>query len=531
MRNIDRQSPTAALTWLRGQLDRLWRSVMVQRPAVRWGLGLAAAVGLVVAGYWTVTSYSTTGVRFLAAQQRFSSDDLIKICRAFDHESIEYHVDPQRRVEVAADQFDQARALLAKLDLGQHSIDEIRSESSGWSILESPLEREQRKELAREKILEGIIGRLDGVVWSLVSIHRPSTLTARRSNAKPTAFVYIETEGNRKLPYQTVQSIPGYLIGYEPDLTPGSISVMDRRGTRYLDPGDPALVDTSRNRAREEKLKEEIEEKLDWIKGVRVSVLLLGPRGTTGAITGAALRQVGAAEPIVASRTGHPEPQADSAGQHPTIGLNHPLKLEPMPVTKSPSPDGPVLAPEKRGPAITAPAVQLGERGGERGRVLVQVPRSFYWNADVRADDREPSPQDLRAMADWTEKHIKSVVNLVIREPESWTVDVERIADELSMNRPIALPSHADSRRRYLDWGIVGAAGAVVSVLLALGSWIQVARRPARLPEPAPKGRRYHVDSASEPGPSERVRELIRRNPEVAASVLQRWAGHGGSLP
>ena len=102
---------------------------------------------------------------------------------------------------------------------------------------------------------------------------------------------------------------------------------MDRRGNKYLDPGDPALVDTSRNRAREEKLKEEIEEKLDWIKGVRVSVLLLGPRGTTGAITGAAPRQVGAAEPIVASRTGHHEPQADSAAQHPTIGLNDPLEL------------------------------------------------------------------------------------------------------------------------------------------------------------------------------------------------------------
>ena len=90
-------------------------------------------------------------------------------------------------------------SLLAKLDLGQHSIDEIRSESSGWSILESPLEREQRKELAREKILERIIGRLDGVVWSLVSIHRPPHRRVR-SNSKPSAFVYIETEGNRKLP-------------------------------------------------------------------------------------------------------------------------------------------------------------------------------------------------------------------------------------------------------------------------------------------------------------------------------------------
>jgi hypothetical protein len=366
-----------------------------------------------------------------------------------------------------------------------------------------------------------------------VSIHRPAAPAWRHSNAKPTAFVYIETEGNRKLPYQTVQSIPGILAGYEPELTPGSISLMDRRGTRYLDPGDPALGDTSRNRAREEKLSEEILEKLDWIKGVRVYVQVSGPRATTGAMPGAAPRQPGAPEPIVASRPGNAEPRPESGGPRPMISLNHPLKLEPEPrsATKFPTPEGPVVALEKESPTIPAPAVQPGERGRERGRVLVQVPRSFYFNADVRTDDREPSQEDLRAMAERTEKHIRTAVSVVIRESESWKVDVELIADELSLNRPIALPSHADSRRRYLDWGIVGAVGAAVSILAAAGSWIQVARRPARLPEPAPKGRRYHVDSASEPGPSERVRELIRRNPEAAASVLQRWAGHGGSLP
>jgi flagellar biosynthesis/type III secretory pathway M-ring protein FliF/YscJ len=38
------------------------------------------------------------------------------------------------------------------------------------------------------------------------------------------------------------------------------------------------------------------------------------------------------------------------------------------------------------------------------------------------------------------------------------------------------------------------------------------------------------VDAASEttPGASERVRELIRHNPEAAASVLNRWIGQGG---
>ena len=38
-------------------------------------------------------------------------------------------------------------------------------------------------------------------------------------------------------------------------------------------------------------------------------------------------------------------------------------------------------------------------------------------------------------------------------------------------------------------------------------------------------------DAGAGPGPSERVRELIRLNPEAAASVLHRWTGQGGPNP
>ncbi len=50
MPTIDRLSPTAALAWLRAQVDRLRRSVMAQRPAVRWGLALVALLGLAAGG-------------------------------------------------------------------------------------------------------------------------------------------------------------------------------------------------------------------------------------------------------------------------------------------------------------------------------------------------------------------------------------------------------------------------------------------------------------------------------------------------
>ena len=68
-----------------------------------------------------------------------------------------------------------------------------------------------------------------------------------------------------------MQGILSVLNGMVPGLA-GSITVMDRRGIRYVDPGNPALGDHSRNRAREEEITEQILEKLDWIKGVRVQV-------------------------------------------------------------------------------------------------------------------------------------------------------------------------------------------------------------------------------------------------------------------
>ncbi len=210
-------------------------------------------------------------------------------------------------------------------------------------------------------------------------------------------------------------------------------------------------------------------------------------------------------------------------------GVNEPLgPLEPerdpipqpMPTT--------FAAPGSQAIAASTPRIeQTGETPPERGRVLIYVPSSFYHGVDLKTDEREPSRDDLRLIAERTEKQIRTAVALVIPDAESWKVDVDMIWDESALNRPLVLPASADPRHRLLEWGIAGVALTVL-VLAAVGSWIHVARRPARLTEPVVNTRHYHIDSPSEPGPSERVRELIHRNPEAAASVLQRWMGQGG---
>jgi len=499
MRIIDRLTASAALTRFRAQVDRLRRSVKSQRPAVRWGLALAAILGLAAAGYWAATSMVPVGARYLASGRRFSSEDLNKICRVLEAQRIEYRCDDQHKIAVDADQFDQAAALVAKLDVGPRPIDEARDQVNSWSVwFEGPREREQKEKLAREKMVESMIRKLDGVVWSLVSINRPRSSVWHRTAAKPTAFVYLETEGDRQLPFKVIQSIPEFLVGCEPDLTIGSITVMDRRGHRYLDPGNPSLGDISRKRAREEELSEQILEQLDYIKGVRVHVRVTSPP---------------ASEPA-ATRVADKPPRSQTEGFKPAIGLNHPVKLEPEPPTSVPV-------------AVASPAASKHERG----RVVINVPRSFYFNAMiVKNDNREPSEEELHKLALRTEKQIKTRVDLVVSESGSWEVAIDTIPDDIPLARPAVLTSAADQRRKIVDWGILGAVGVLVYVLVVVVTRIQVARRPARLPEPMHKTRRYHADSASDPGPSERVRELIRRNPEAAASVLQRWTGQGGRV-
>src|SRR5262245_45971093 len=336
MRTIDRLSPTAALPWLREQGDRLRRTLLARRLAVRWGLVLAAVLGLAAAGYCTTLSLLPGGSRFLASGRSFSKDDLIKVCRALDAKSIEYHCDAQRRVAVAADQFEQGAAALAKLDLGPHPLDELRT-SSDWlsSLVATPDEREQKRLLSRERILEAIINELDGVVSALVSIQYPRARAAWHPRTKPSAFVYLETEANRPLPSRTVQSIPAILMSSEPDLSHETITVMDRRGYRYLDPHNPALGDLSRSRAREEEVREEILERLAWIKGVKVSVDLIDRRD---------------AEPVAAPAVGAPsKPSSSHAIPAPTIVVNQPAELNPEPQPAAPPPAAVATKPATRG--------------------------------------------------------------------------------------------------------------------------------------------------------------------------------------
>jgi hypothetical protein len=157
------------------------------------------------------------------------------------------------------------------------------------------------------------------------------------------------------------------------------------------------------------------------------------------------------------------------------------------------------------------------------------VPRSYYLNASNLPGHKEPSQEDLRRLVARTEEQIRTGIALIVplSGPGAWKTIIDMIPDEGPLNRPPIVSSPAESRRVALDWGIAAAMGAMAAALVTLGSWALSSRRPAGRLEPAPAGMRSHRGTVATTGPSERVREFVRRNPESAVSVLERWTSQG----
>jgi hypothetical protein len=223
----------------------------------------------------------------------------------------------------------------------------------------------------------------------------------------------------------------------------------------------------------------------------------------------------------------------------PAVAINRPLSLDPAPppAARSVTPDGSAVTST----ANTEPASRAGgriasepvarESSTERGRVWVKVPRSYYYNASSLPGRKEPSQEDLQKLVVRTEELIRKGIDLVVPLPGAlaWETTIDLIVDDGPMSRPPIVSSPTDARRVAVDWGIAGAMGATATALFMLVLRVLSVRRPPSRLEPAtaPGGLRYHRGASATVGPSERVREFVRRNPESARSVLERWTSQG----
>jgi type III secretory pathway lipoprotein EscJ len=488
---------------------------------------------LVLCGY--LTTPVPSGSAFLRNGQKFSVGDIIKISHALDLQHIAYRVDDQRRVEVAADRLDDAKALLAKLNIGPRSIEELDKEAQESNLLDGPWDKERKQSRGQEQILAAMIREFDGIISAYVTINRPRArmgLGRPTPGAHPTAFVWLETDGGREISHKTVQSIQNLIVGKEPDLKPDAVTVFDQKGRHYLVAGDPKYSTLSATRAREEELGQRIRDEIDWIDEVRVTVQLVAAPPPISASVPAPL-------PALSNDLATPSPSARLP--EPTVGVNIPLELKSEPrsnpdVPPTPSPSSmPAASHAMPVPGLPEPPAPKTEMA----RVWVRVPRSYYLSK--AAPERDPSPDRLKEIISRTEALVLVAVTHVLPPEltplgEPIDLKIDTIWDGGPAGVPLGSPVVTGAQRTLSWWLPAGAAGGGLVVLASvLGVRVLAARRPPNRPRrvdvPGPGHYRRDAPSDASPGPAERVRELIRRNPETAAGVLHRWIGQGESLP
>ena len=473
-----------ALDSARGPVARLRRWAVGRGAGARWTLAVTGLAALIGAGY-LLTADVPAEPAWLDAGRALAPDDADQAIKALNAEGVQHVTrDPQGRLGVPVDQLAKAQALLEKHGLGARSVREINEESIQAGLFEPLSDVEQRRLRWRGRRIEAALVQLDPSLSPSVTLQR---VRARGDGLRPgdelraTAYL-LKVGADRPISLQTIEAIQELILAFEPELKPGGLKIVDSQGRTYLDPGNPVLLSRSRAQIRQEELEAEIRSRLDWIQGIRVSVKL---------------------DPALA-----PSPAAKAGAPEAAImAPNVPLELEPAPA------------------GATGPTAPAGGPGP--ARVFIQVPYGYYMQLyRVDGPRREPSRDDLTPYVAKVEESIRATVAHVIPAEELGGVQVDRI--NLPVPSRPTLATAAVDPRRSPPWWAPTLALAVVGALLLVGRRLKP-RRPDRS---ARGSRRRRVDLAeglaNGPGPSERVRELVRLDPEAAAGVLQRWIGQGG---
>ena len=447
-----------------------WRWLSSRGPRARlWAAGAALAV-LVAAGYYAAVAPSeSTETTWLLDGTVLAPDDARRILSALAVAKIPASPAARGQIAVSAAKRADALALLTKQKLLPKNLHEIKDEAAHASMFDFPVDRADQRDRHREQEAEHLIGRFDGIESAEVSIQRSTSRAPGSRGVKVGALVSLQTRDNRPLPPQSLQAIRSVLKNAEPDLPDDALTVLDKSGRPYVLAGNPEAGAAMMAHAREEELRGNLLQALNWIEGVRVLVSLEAPT----------LADADGASSIA-----------------PAVVVNGPADAE-------------VASP----PAVKPPVVA-------KARILVQVPITYYLRGR-----REATLDELKPYAAKVEESIRAAVLNGVPAAELASLKIDRIN---AAGPELPAVGSADSTTIRLPGWVVPAAGGAIVALVALvlmGTRWMVARRPATVAAAVP---RAHFEVTDDAGPSGRVRDLVRRDPAAAAGVLGRWIGQGG---
>jgi hypothetical protein len=461
-------------------------------PAARLAL-LALAAAVVASAAMLALPLDRDEMRWLYDGRKFSGDAALEIQKALAAEKVAFQADSSHRIGVAASRWGDAMAALEKHGVEPPSLEELekdRPASDPWSDRDARAAHERwQLERSLKASIEGYGG---GIRSAHVSIKRSPVRTKLRPEWKVGGLVLLDVE--RKPPHRVIRSIQTLLASKVDGLAAESVTIGDQSGYFYLDASNPGAASATRVLARAEELRDALLEKLGpLVPGIDVDVTVDPPSVSDPP-----------AKPSPAPRRSAPiEPVQD-------VRPNMPVGLEPDPAPAPAEPPGP-----------------------GRASIWVKVPRSYYLRiARDNSPGRTPSQEDLKVYHQKTCEQVDHAVAVLIPPPERGRVMVDIIQGALAADpAPVTAPASVDAARAWPSWvapAALGAgAGLGVAIVLGTGVGLLASRRPSARPSRSSVRSGLSVDAPSGPvpGPSERVRDLVRRDPEAAAGVLQRWIG------
>jgi flagellar biosynthesis/type III secretory pathway M-ring protein FliF/YscJ len=513
MRTESSASTASAATRLRDGVARARRWVRGRRSVFRAILIAVVTAALAAVAYMSIP-LERDEIVLLYEGRKFSQATARAIEKALLEEKI-----PCKRsgwsVGVYRSNWSDAMTALDKHGVQPASIEDIEKEPPTFSWTDTPADRLERERWRLERWFKASIEGFDPSIRSAhVSIER-TQIHVREW--KFSGLVILDTE--RSPSHKLIRSIQTLLTKRLPGLAPDAVTIGDSSGTFFLEAGNPTLESATRSHAREEDLRDHLIENLSKIvPGVDVVVQ----------VETEAEMQLAPAQPAKVNPP-LPAPPAEE------VKANSPVSIDPEPA--------PVINPEPMPPpAPPQTSTTTAPPGVPRANIWVKVPRSYYLRIfRENVPNRSPSADDMAPLHLKTKGLIENAVSVLVPSIERGRVLVDPIPDDLGTSSRVVVPSGApETARSWPDWVAPAALGLGVGLAMALvlgtaGAGLIAARRPASRPSRTSVRSGLAVDipapSGPVPGPSERVRDLVRRDPEAAAGVLQRWIGSGEGGP
>lgn len=532
-------------TWMqiRAGLDGL-------NPSQKWLIGtLIVLAGLVVSILLSVAAQPET-----VSISQFASGRSEEVLARLQAQGIEATREGNQ-IRVPKSQEQDAILALVEDDLlsdnAAAAFDQLVSSQNPWT---SDAQNQQAYQVAKQKVLSGILRKMKGVRSADVVLDRPRNMTFGANYVRPSASVTITTNGNVNAK-QLVEAVAGLVSGAVAEMSPSDVKVIiDGRIRKANDPNDALPSDRLEYvHSLEAYHQAKIAELLSYIPGVRVGVSVqLDTVRTRSEVS----RRFEESEPLQESETEEMVrqnlQQAGDVGVRPNAGLDiggGGATGTSETVTRQRDVFGPKALVHEEQTTHTGQVTN-------RINVAINVPRAYFvqiWKG--LNPDKNEAPDDNALQPIVTEQlgQIQRLVEPLVQTAQSdGQVATAMIPDETYLARiPSEQTQTAGMGVMFANVPWTKPVGIGALALLSLGLMLFIVRRanqqedlptveelagvPPRLPtdeeligeaeetEATMAGVVVNEDELQSRKIAEQISDLIKANPDEAGTLLSRW--------